>query len=329
MEQNYLLIKKTEWDDKLIKKIDDFIMSNFTNGEFINTVNYLSYHKNRFVEDSVVIINKCSNDVCCLMMGNSNGDEFVSHSGTTFSGFIYDYRTSFNKLSYMFSMIMDYYESKYKKIVIKQSPSFFSKKPINIIDYLLLQRGYTFTFSDLTCVMNIGEIVDDDSLFMKYDSKRRNEIRKSIKSNSLKFVLDDEISENIWQQMNENLQNRYSSKTTHTFDEITDLKKRFPNKIMPYSVYTNEGDYASFGLIYKFKNVFHTQYLDMNYKYANIYPNLFLIHNVILIAKKEGYSLFSFGGCTKSDHELNVGLYEYKTAYGSGDLLLPKYEKII
>jgi len=327
LDSNYVLVKRKDWNEKILEKVDSFIINPNTNGEFINTIKYLDYHKDCFKDDSVAIINNCNNDVCCLMLGIEDGDTFVSHGGTTFSGIVYDYRLSYEKLSEMVDTILNYYQDKYKKIVIKQCPSLFTTKPTNTIDYLLLQKGYQFRFSDLTCVMDISKINNEDELFKQYEAKRRNEVRKVLKEDMFVFKEEISIDKDIWKMMNETLKDRYSSKTTHTYEEIVDLKERFPEDIVPYSIYTKSGEYAAFGLIYKFKNVFHTQYLDLNYKYANNYPNLYLIHSLILQARKENYELFSFGGCTKYDKQLNVGLYKYKMAYGCGDMLLPRYEK--
>ena len=42
-------------DEVGAEKIDAFIMDDNTNGEFISTWKYLSYHKGRFLEDSIEI----------------------------------------------------------------------------------------------------------------------------------------------------------------------------------------------------------------------------------------------------------------------------------
>jgi len=86
--------------------------------------------------------------------------------------------------------------------------------------------------------------------------------------------------------------------------------------------------YGAFALIYKFKNVFHTQYLDMNYNISSEYPNLYLIHCLINTAVKEGFRYFSFGASTENGGEyLNETLYGYKNGYGGGSILLPKFTK--
>ena len=93
---------------------------------------------------------------------------------------------------------------------------------------------------------------------------------------------------------------------------------------------TADGIYGAFGLIYLFKNVFHTQYLDLNYDYSTHYPNLLLITELIWEARRLGYRWFSFGASTESGGQvMNEGLYEYKAAYGGGDILLPVFTKCL
>jgi len=93
-------------------------------------------------------------------------------------------------------------------------------------------------------------------------------------------------------------------------------------------VETREGEYGAFALVYCFKNVFHTQYLDLNYRFSKQMPNLMLISKLILKARELGYSYFSFGASTEdSGNILNYSLFRYKAEYGGGSILLPLYTK--
>ena len=128
--------------------------------------------------------------------------------------------------------------------------------------------------------------------------------------------------------MNDNLESKFGYKTTHSYDEITWMQKNMPEHIVPYETRTKEGEYAAFALVYKFKHVFHTQYLDVNYRFSGEYPNLYLVHNLMMEAAREGYRMFSFGASTENGgKDLNEGLFAYKSGYGGGSILLPCYTK--
>ena len=74
--------------DQEKKKIDKFVLHEETNGEFINTVRYLSYHKDRFEEDSVYVVDEENGTVMGVVMAtvDSGRSSVLSHGGTTFSG---------------------------------------------------------------------------------------------------------------------------------------------------------------------------------------------------------------------------------------------------
>ena len=101
-----------------------------------------------------------------------------------------------------------------------------------------------------------------------------------------------------------------------------------PEYIVPYEARTKEGEYAAFALVYQFKHVFHTQYLDVNYRFTGEYPNLYLVHNLLIEAVRQGCRMFSFGASTEDGgNYLNEGLFAYKAGYGGGSILLPSYTK--
>lgn len=329
IKENYNIKKREDWSDNDCFKIDDFIMKDSTTGEFINTLNYLDYHpKERFEDDSIAVFDKGSGEVRGVMIAARIGKDIIeSYPGTTFAGPIVDRASKLDVIETAMEMMLGYYESKYQEIRIKKIPDYYTKQPFNMIDYILLNRGYAYGMSALTNVIDLGNVKIKEDIWELFDSKKRNHTKKAIKEHMFVFS-EGEIQEDAWANMNRNLKNKFNSKTTHTFEEIQELSRRCPEYIKAYYVNTEAGDYAAFALVYLFKNVFHTQYLDMDYKYTGRYPNLLLVYEMIKIAKEKGYEYFSFGASTESGGEiLNRGLYNYKIGYGGGDVLLPVYIK--
>lgn len=322
-----------ELSEKEKNDIDNFIMSPDTNGEFINSLKYLSYHGGRFNEDSIVVRDQGSNTVKGVLLATVDTVEptaVVSHQGTTFSGPIICLKDSYQTVSMVMELMLAYYENKYNHICLRTTPAFYARQEAGIIDYILMRKNYIYGMIELSNIIRIEKIDSEESLFKNYDSKRRNQVRKALKNSEFIFNKVQRINTEVWKIMNDNLMERYSSKTTHSYEEIDGLQSMMPDYIQPYEVRHISGEYAAFGLVYKFKNVYHTQYLDMNYKYAADYPNLMLIHNLILEARKEGFPVFSFGACTEKKGEyLNEGLLSYKAGFGGGNIILPEYSKDI
>lgn len=328
--EKYELKQKKDLSEKQIVKIDEFIMKSSTNGEFINTFRYLGYHpEDRFQDDSVAVFDQGSGEVRGVMMAAYNDSGVVtSYPGTTFAGPIVDRSAKVEITELIMDKMLNYYESRYKEVIIKRTPDYYTKQPFHLIDYILMSRGYSLRMSALANIINIDGIDSENDILSLFHSKRRNQVKKVISENHFMFSVEENIREDVWINMNENLHSKHSTKTTHTLAEIRDLKERCPDQIRSYYVDTLDGEYGAFAVVFLFKNVFHTQYLDMNYEYARQYPNLLLIKELIKTARELGYRYFSFGVSTEEGGAvLNHGLYEYKAEFGGGDILLPIYAR--
>ena len=329
--ENLEVKKIKDLAEREIHKADEFILRGSTTGEFINTFNYLNYHpQDRFQNDSVVVADRGSGEIKGVMIAaRTDEGEVISHPGTTFAGPIIDRNDSLEVIEKVMALIFEYYESRYSKIVIRKQPDYYTKQPFHLIDYILLRRGYSYGMSAMANVINISQITSENDIFAMFDSKRRNQVRKAVKEGRFVFVTEDDIRDDVWENMNRTLMSKFGAKSTHTFEEIKELEKLCPKHIKTYYVDTTEGEYGAFALVFLFKNVFHTQYLDVNYKCTGQYPNLLLILELIKEARRMGYCYFSFGASTEEEGNiLNRGLYHYKAGYGGGDILLPVYTKV-
>lgn len=328
---NYEIKRKKDLTEKEIVKIDQFILRESTTGEFINTFHYLNYHpEGRFCDDSIVVVDHGSGEIRGVMLAAFVEREgVISHPGTTFAGPIIDRNAKLEVIENTMELMLEYYENRYQNITIRKIPDYYTKQPFYMIDYILLRKGYSYGMSAMANIINIGGIISESDILTLFDSKKRNQVRKAVKEQQFVFKAEDGIRDDVWDNMNATLLDKFQSKTTHTLDEIKELMHRFPAHIKTYYVDTVEGEYGAFAVVFLFKNVFHTQYLDVNYKCTEHYPNLFLILQLVKKARDIGYGYFSFGSSTEDNGTtLNRGLYHYKSGYGGGELLLPVYKKI-
>ncbi len=331
-EEKLKIIKRSEYTDKEKIRIDKFIFSENTNGEFINSLNFLEYHpEERFVDDSIAILDAGSGTVRGLMMAAQIPDKpgiVISHPGTTFAGPVIDRKLKIEESWAVLEMLFSYYEEKYNEIQVKTIPQCYTKQPYGIIDYFLLKRGYKYEMSSLSNIINISDINTEEDILNMFSAKRRNQVKKVCRSNKFIYEMKNTIIKDAWKNLENNLINKFNSKPTHTYNEIVNLQLKCHKNIKPYYVFDFDGKYAAFGLSFNFKNIFHTQYLDVNYKYSGEYPNLLLIMKMIKEAVNNKYDYFSFGASTEdSGRILNEGLYNYKKEYGGGEIILPFYIK--
>lgn len=330
---NLKVIPSAEWTERDRMDIDRFIMHKDTTGEFINTIQYLSYHGNRFIDDSIAVKDMGSGSIRCVVMAVVDPEDsscLVSHMGTTFAGPIINIKDSFKSNRQTVRMALEYYEGRYRSVSMKTVPPYYVSQEAGVLGYLLMQSGYIYGMTALANVIDISRIQSEEDIYALYTSGRRNHVKKAFKEGLFYYDQPAKIDPSVWSVMNGNLENKFGSRTTHTYEKISGLQQDMPMYIVPYEARTKSGEYAAFALVYKFKNVFHTQYLDVNYKFTGKYPNLFLVHNLICQARKEGYRIFSFGASTENGGTyLNEGLFSYKAEYGGGSIILPIYTKTI
>lgn len=327
---NLELVEIKNLSEKERSAVDAFLLAPNSNGEFINSLQYLEYHPpGRFQEDSVVVRDTASKTIRGVLLATVDPEDpsrIISHMGTTFAGPILDQKLSIEGVETVLDIMMDYYEQTYREIVLKTTPPCYTAQPFDAIGYFLLRRGYSFGMTALANIIDLSTLETEGDILQLFDSKRRNQTKKAIKNGLFQCAMSSQVRPEVWERMNENLHQKFNSKTTHTYEEICDLMRRVPDRIQTCYVDTTEGDYGAFALIYKFKRVYHTQYLDTNYQYTGEYPNLLMILRLIEQAMQEGYRYFSFGASTEAGGSvLNRGLYSYKAGYGGGAILLPKY----
>jgi hypothetical protein len=324
-----LEIKRSEEIDQ--RDWDELIFDPMSNGEFVNSMQYLSYHpEGRFTDASVAIVDADTNTVKSVFPAASDRSRHsvVSHPGTTFAGMIYNLRNlSIEELENHIDLLISHYrEQGFLKLEMRLPSIAYHNQPEAKLIFLLLQKKFQIKGSHLINAIKLEKIHNEEDLIKQYLIKRRNRIKKTLNLQTLKFEKWEKIEPSVWDHLSDHLIQKFGTGPTHSLDEINILCSKFPEQIVPYGVTEKEtNQYGALGLIFKYKQVFHTQYLDTNFELSTPYPNFFLIHHLILTAVEEGYSVFSFGASTeKWGSVLNKGLFRYKDEFGGGSILLTR-----
>ncbi|MCM1082972.1 MAG: peptidoglycan bridge formation glycyltransferase FemA/FemB family protein [Clostridium sp.] len=312
---------------------DNFVLKESINGTFLQTRRFIQYHpKDRFTDHSLVIY-KGNTIVACVLaceLEEAEGKRFFSHKGTTYGGIVvspnvYNTRNS----SMIIDMLEEYLKSEgFYSIYLKMTPSIFSRKGADLLDYLLCQRGY-IQYNELNHYMLLERYQKD--ILSQFSSSKRRHFRTSIESELIfKELTTSEEIKDFYRVLQLNLE-KLGAKSVHTYEELLELKQeRFNKNIEFYGVYRGEQMIAG-SMLFLFDNrIMHTQYLASDEKYLEYCPMECLIYNLISLALNRKFEIVTLGICTEDQGRyLNVGLSQFKEGFGTEFCLNKSFEKII
>lgn len=314
-------IEVIRYSEQYRDKWEKFVLNNSTNGSFLMSRNFLDYHKDRFVDHSVLFIRGGSNivGVCPAIEKVENGKkQFISHAGSTFGGIIVgkEYHNITN-ISGMVEALDEYLKNDgFSYALIKNPNEIFASENSNLIDYMFYHQGYQ-NYDELSFAVDFSKVPNDD-IVMNFKSKTRNLYRTSLKNNlELKSLTTKEEIADFYAILCKSLE-KYETKPVHSLDELYELYfDRLSNVIRFYGVYS-EGKMISGSMVFIINNVFHTQYLAADPEYLYLKPMDFMDGSLIILAHDEGFKFFSFGISTEDHgHYLNENLAKFKEGFGT------------
>ena len=303
-------IKKYEKEDKEIW--DNFIKTS-KNGLFLFFRDYMDYHKERFVDHSLIISE--NNKIIALLPANEKEDKIISHSGLTFGSLIMSYGIKAVEVLEVFQLLKEYYTKLgFKKIILKSSPHIFHRYPSEEDLYALFRLNATLIRRDISSVIKMDGRVP-------FSKPKRRAVQKCIRDGMV-FSENKDFSE-YWDLLTE-VVSKFNVKPVHSLEEIVYLNKRFPEKIRLFEA-RKEGVLLAGLVIYDYDTVVHVQYQANSPEGRKMGALEFLNHNLINETFKDR-EYYSFGISTENEgKKLNRGLIQQKERMGARGIALDFY----
>lgn len=299
----------------------DSFLEGALNSTILHTRNFLSYHKNRFVDKSVLV--KKDKKIIAVFpaaVDPSCSTTIVSHPGITYGGLLHAGDVRGDLILEVFNGLINLYkDSGYFSLVYKCIPTFYHKCPMQDDLYAL------FRFNAKRYRCDISSLIDLDCRGGL--TKGRKWAINKAKKNNLRVISGVDVVPAFWTLLNKNLDDRHSASAVHRVDEILDLMNRFPSEIKCMCVYDIENELLAGAIIFDFDQVVHTQYLASSEKGRDVSALDFLIDGCIQDAAAAKKRWFDFGiSNEKSGSVLNNGLYSYKNSFGAGGYVHEFYQ---
>lgn len=322
------IIRIEKYNDLYEKKWDEFVLDKSSNGTFLQTRNFLNYHKNnKFRDFSLMFI--YGDEIIAVIPAHIDDDNCVySHNGSTFGGLIISKaHKNIKFLEIIFDELDKYLHLlRIKKIVLKQTGNIYQKDNANLLDYFLFVNNYKASYE-------IGYYIDfssyNENIIDNFNASTRRAYRNSMKNCLIFKPMSTKEEISIFYEILCNNYAKFNKTPIHTLDDLYDFYfNRLIRNVKFYGVLYNDV-YIAGAMIFDFDNrVFHTQYIASLQEYTKMHIGEFIYYSLINEAKKEDYKYISFGTAVLNGGKtLNKSLAQFKEGFGTSEYLNKIYTK--
>jgi hypothetical protein len=286
----------------------DAFVSTGKNATFLFYRDYMEYHRDRFVDHSLMVYD--GEKLVALLPANLNADDtLISHEGLTYGGLVVARSATLMEVASCFHAVLHYlHEQKIVRLLYKRLPGFYNVLPDDETAYVLFLLAARLWRRDIALVVPQGSR-------LPFQRRRLREIKTANKLGMR--VLPETNFRPFWEQvLTPRLLGRYGVRPVHTVDEITLLATRFPQCIKQFSAYCGDRILAG-ATIFETPSVAHAQYCGVTDQGAKSGALDFLFGWLI----QEQYRdkrYFDFGICNECEGcTVNHGLLDWKEGFGA------------
>jgi hypothetical protein len=302
----------------------DELVAASANGTFLLTRKYLSYHEDRFVDRSVVVVNDVGTLLAVLPAAVAPDDSsvVVSHPGVTYGGLVRDVSVrGAAVIELLEAVAVHYRELGHRRFLYKAVPHLYHRVPSQDDLYALFRLGAARYRCDLSATIDLGEP----------DTRSGDRRRNLAKATASGVTLDagPQALTTFWPVLTESLAARHGVRPVHSLEEITLLSGRFPTDIRCVTA-SLDGEPVAGVVTYETPRVSHAQYSASSLQGRKLGALDAAYDAAIGAARARGARWFDFGISNEQGGTvLNENLFSYKSSYGAGGVVHEFYELVL
>jgi hypothetical protein len=293
---------------------DEFVRRS-KNGVFLFFRDYMDYHADRFIDQSLVFFQE--ERPIALLPANRAGHALVSHGGLTFGGMVSDDRMRTPLMLELFDALQAHLiDAGVSRLVYKAVPHIYHRLPAEEDLYALVRMGATLVRRDVSSAIRLGNR-------LPFRRLRRRKIREAAE-HGLEIRRSDDYDA-FMSIVVEALATKYRLTPVHTPEELNLLATRFPEHIELFGAY--RGDTMLGGvLMYAGDVVARAQYSFAGPEGKRL-GALDLVLDYLINDYYADRQYFDWGISTEQDGRyLNVNLIENKESFGARAIVHDFYE---
>ncbi len=314
------MITIEQYNDSMSGLWDDAVRAS-RNGTFLHLRGYMDYHRDRFVDSSLVA--RDDERIVALLPACRDGDTLYSHRGLTYGGWLvpsrhFDVTTMlevWNKATDLLRGIG------IANIVYKAVPHIYHNYPCEEDLYVLFRAGAQLVESNISATIDLDEP-------LSFDRGNKRNVNLAIKNGVV--VGESTRWADYWQVLDSLLMEKYDRHPVHTLEEIDLLRSRFPENIRLFTA--TQGDEILAGVVMYFcgNEVAHSQYIASTERGRELKALTLLFDHLIKGAAQAGFRYFDFGISTEDGGRyLNEGLVRQKCRLGGRGIVYNTYKLTI
>lgn len=309
----YTSFCKTLWDQ---------VVCESRNGTFLFLRDYMDYHHDRFVDNSLIAFDD-KNVPIAVFPANRLDEEklIISHGGLTYGSWLVSPKVTAIYTQELWEETIKYYRNNgIQKIQVKPVPHIYHTYPCEEQEYWLFRFGAKVVSRSLSSAINL-------TTPLSFSKLRNRKVRNAEKSN-VEVILHAPLSYLVpfWNILSSVLSNYHHTKPVHTIDEISLLSNRFPENIQ-LSVVRKAKKIIGGCIQYKTALVNHIQYIAASEEGRNTGALDLLFKAIITDSERQGFQYVDFGISTEQGGKyLNEGLIFQKEGFGGRGICYDIYE---
>lgn len=286
------------------------------NGTFLFDRNYMDYHSDRFLDNSLLFFDDKDRFIGLLPASRHN-EEVVSHGGLTYGGVLTNAEMKITTMLGIFENMLSFLEQDgVRKFVYKPIPHMFHILPAEEDLYALFVNNARLYRRDSSSAIWLPNR-------LKFAKGKREGVKKAIRAglvvkDSTDFATFFEIGHSV-------MRDRHNLRPVHTNDEMTLLAGRFPENIRLHASFAGDKMLAG-AIVYRFSTSAHIQYMYNSDEGLGV-GALDIVIDHLVNERYVDLRYLSFGVSTENaGRYLNAGLVHQKEMFGARSVMHDFYE---
>jgi hypothetical protein len=301
----------------------DAFVQESRNGTFLFLRDYMEYHCDRF-EDHSLIFWADDGRPTALLPACRRGEALDSHGGLTYGGVVSGADMTAARMLDVFAVLLAYLrQESFPRLRYRAVPHIYHRVPAEEDLYALARHG-------ARVVHRAPLSVIDARCPLPVQERRRRGVRKARAAGLVCRESDDLAA--YWELLTQVLDETYGARPVHSLDEITLLRRRFPQNVRLFGAFQAESQAESLVagvLIYETPRVARAQYIAAAEAGKRL-GGLDLLFDFLLREVYADKAYFDLGTSESADgRDLNRGVLEFKESLGARLVAQDTYELAI